>query len=71
MKYWFGNRIYDPQIDKEPREASLYGPFNTYQDAKTQKEDERAQDMEQTEIFSAESKDEAHRVLETAQFSTL
>ena len=71
MKHWFGYRLYDPNIDLEPRNKILEGPFETYQEAKKEKNANKAQDMLQTAIFRSETKEKAIQQLKKEPFSKL
>jgi hypothetical protein len=58
MNYWFGYRVIE--LDgSNPGGKCLLGPFSSYEDAKEEKQNNRAKDIEQTAIFTAKSNSEA------------
>lgn len=65
MSYWFAYRVYHKEIDLNPGSPILEGPFDTYKDAKKEKEKEniRGNDMQKTAIFPAENREEAEMKL--------
>ncbi|MEH6555896.1 hypothetical protein [Pseudoalteromonas tetraodonis] len=68
--YWVGYRVIE--LDgSNPGSKCLLGPFDSYQSAKTEKERNRARDMEQTAVFTANSQEIAQSLLESEQFSRL
>lgn len=68
--YWVGYRVIE--LDgSNPGKKCLLGPFDSYASAKKEKERNRAQDMEQTAIFKAESQESAQLKLEIETFSRL
>lgn len=68
--YWVGYRVV--ALDgSNPGGKCLLGPFDTYEAAKNEKERNRARDMEQTAVFTAETKVAAQALLQTEQFSRL
>lgn len=70
MSYWLGYRVIE--LDgSNPGSKCLLGPFNSYEKAKEEKQKNRACDMEQTAVFTAESKIEAQSLLNNEKFSKL
>lgn len=70
MNHWFGFRVIE--LDgSNPGNKCLSGPFSSYEEAKREKQRSRARDMEQTAIFTAQSKKEAEVMLENEPFSRL
>ncbi|MGO3057325.1 hypothetical protein ACT3R7_14310 [Halomonas sp. AOP43-A1-21] len=70
MKHWYGYRVIE--LDgSNPGIKCLSESFNTYEEAKRDKQKLKARDMEHTPIFKAESKADAEEKLQTEQFSRL
>jgi len=55
-KWWFGFR---QTIPKPPGQAIAYGPYESYDKAKTERKRSKARDCEVSIPFAASSKDEA------------
>jgi hypothetical protein len=71
MSYWVGYRVYDPEVDLKPGAKCLLGPFSTRQEAKEEKHKNRGANMLQTDIFEANSEEEAVACLENEPFSKI
>ena len=68
--HWFGFRVVE--LDgTNPGKKCLEGPFDSYSSAKVNKESNRARDMEQTRVFTADSEEIATSVMDKEQFSRL
>ena len=68
MSYCVGYYLFDSQIDIEPRPKQLLGPFTSSQKAKEAKHNNWAPDVFQTEIFEANSYDEAKALIQNMSF---
>jgi hypothetical protein len=68
--YWVGYRVIE--LDgSNPGSKCLLGPFDSYESAKKKTERNRERDMEQTAVFTAETKESAQALLDREQFSRL
>lgn len=68
--HWVGYRVIE--LDgSNPGSKCLLGPFDSYQSAKAEKESNRARDMEQTAVFTADSQEKAQVLLESEPFSRI
>jgi hypothetical protein len=70
MSYWYGYRVVELD-SSNPGTKCISDPFQTYEDAKRDKQKNRASDMQHTAIFEAENKQQAMVQLEKETFSKL
>jgi len=64
MDYWFGYRVFDKESEK-----CLLGPYESYESANKQRIKNSALNMLQTQIFTADSEQEAHDRLDVENFT--
>jgi len=68
MYYWYGWRVFDKKIDTEPTKKILSIPHSTYEEAKIDREELKAEDIEITDIFEADSRKMAEDKMALAEF---
>lgn len=68
MSYWYGWKIIDTEDDIESSKKNLSLPDNTYKEAEESREGFISHDIYVTEIFEAESRDEAEAIIEKIEF---
>lgn len=68
MSYWFAYRVFDKNIDIDPGAPVLNGPYKTYDEAKSKKLSYSGSDLQKTSIFSAVSKEDAEKKIESEKW---
>ena len=68
MYYWYGWRVFDKELDSEPTRNILSPPCETYEEAKQQREELNAHDVEITSIFQADSRGMAEDKMADEEF---
>ena len=68
MYYWYGWRVFDKKLDSEPTQNILSPPCETYEEAKQQREELNAHDVEITSIFQADSRGMAEDKMADEEF---